>query len=269
VQVFIPEIWPILTDLWLILAADSQIITWQSLICDAGADFWLFSYGYLTSYILVLPAMYKKIFLVFSSICLFLCAHAQDWKLRTDKNGIKVYSKQMSNSRFNALKVESEFPASLSQLVAVILDINTSTEWLYSTKSCVLLKTVSPSELYYYSEVSFPWPSSNRDFVAHIKVAQDPRTKVVNVHAENVAALVPEKKGIVRVKQSVGNWTITPVGKNNIHVSYELQVDPGGAIPAWLVNMLATKGPYESFIGLRKQLEKPAYSNARFPFIID
>lgn len=213
--------------------------------------------------------MCKIISLVFSCICLVLSGHGQDWKLRTDKNGIKVYSRQMASSRFNALKVESSFQATPSQLVAVILDINTSTEWLYSTKSCVLLKTVSPSEVYYYSEVSFPWPSSNRDFVAHIKVTQDPRSKVVNVHAENVSALVPEKKGIVRVKQSVGNWTITPTGRNNIHVSYELQVDPGGAIPAWLVNMLATKGPYESFVGLRKQLTKPAYNNARFPFIVD
>jgi len=194
---------------------------------------------------------------------------AQDWKLRTDKNDIKVYSRQVPGSRINALKVESDFAASASKLIAVILDINTSTEWLYSTKSCTLLKTVSPSELYYYSEVSFPWPASNRDFVAHIKVSQNPATKLINVHAENVSMLVPEKKGIVRVTQSVGNWYITPLDKNHIHVVYELQVDPAGSLPAWLVNMLSTKGPFESFKSLRTQLQKPAYANARFSFIAD
>jgi hypothetical protein len=213
--------------------------------------------------------MARFIFLLLSNICLFQAAVAQDWKLRTDKNDIRVYSRQVPGSKINALKVESDFAASASQLVAVILDINTSTEWLYSTKSCTLLKTVSPSELYYYSEISFPWPASNRDFVAHIKVNQNPATKLINVHAENVSIMVPEKKGIVRVTQSVGNWYITPIDKHRIHVVYELQVDPAGALPAWLVNMLSTKGPFESFKSLRTQLQKPAYANARFNFIAD
>lgn len=206
---------------------------------------------------------------LFSFLLVSVFSFGQDWKLRTDKNGIRVYSKQVPGSRINALRVESDFAASASQLVAVILDINTSTDWLYSTKSATLLKTVSPAEVYYYSEVSFPWPASNRDFVAHIKVNQNPATKVVNVHAENVAALVPEKPGIVRVKQSIGNWYITPLDRNHIHVQYELQVDPAGALPAWLVNMLSTKGPFESFKNLRTQLERPVYASARFNFIAD
>lgn len=206
---------------------------------------------------------------LFSFLLVSMFSFGQDWKLRTDKNGIRVYSKQVPGSRINALRVESDFAASASQLVAVILDINTSTDWLYGTKSATLLKTVSPAEVYYYSEVSFPWPASNRDFVAHIKVNQNPATKVVNVHAENVAALVPEKPGIVRVKQSIGNWYITPLDRNHIHVQYELQVDPAGALPAWLVNMLSTKGPFESFKNLRTQLERPVYASARFNFIAD
>lgn len=206
---------------------------------------------------------------LFFFLLISLFSFGQDWKLRTDKNGIRVFSKQVPGSKINALRVESDFEASASQLVAVIMDINTSTEWLYSTKSATLLKTVSPSEVYYYSEVSFPWPASNRDFVAHIKVNQNPATKVINVHAENVAAMVPEKPGIVRVKQSVGNWYITPLNRNHIHVQYELQVDPAGALPAWLVNMLSTKGPFESFKNLRTQLERPVYASARFNFITD
>lgn len=213
--------------------------------------------------------MAKQILVLISSILLSVIVHAQEWKLRTDKNGIKVYSRQVPGSKINALKVESEFDATVSQLVAVIFDINTSTAWLYSTKSCSTLKVVSPTEVYYYSEVSFPWPASNRDFVAHIKASQDPATKVVNVHAENISAMVPVKKGIVRVTQSVGNWTIRASGKNKLQVVYELQVDPAGSLPAWLVNMLSAKGPYESFKSLRTHLQKPVYANAKFASITD
>lgn len=140
---------------------------------------------------------------------------------------------------------------------------------MYATKSCVLLKQVSPAELYYYSEISVPWPASNRDFIARLVVTQDPRTKVVTIWGPTYPEYLPAKKDIVRVSQSEGKWVLTPVGKNRVKVEYTLHADPGGNIPAWLVNMFATKGPYESFRNLKEQLKKPAYVNARLSYITD
>ncbi len=202
-------------------------------------------------------------------LCLVTSVNAQEWKPGTAKDGIKTYSRQVPGTKINALKMESDFDATASQLVAVILDISACTDWLYSTKSCAVVKTVSPSELYYYSEIGFPWPTANRDFVSHIKVIQDPATKIITINAENVSLFVPEKKDIVRIKESVGKWTIRTIAKNRIHVEYELQVDPGGSLPSWLVNMLSVKGPYESFKTLRAQVKKPAYANAKISFIAD
>jgi hypothetical protein len=213
--------------------------------------------------------MYTKAAWVLAFCFSLASAYAQEWKLRTNKNGIRVYSREVSGSKIHALKVESTFEVPASRLIAVILDIEGATDWLYSTKSCTTLKTVSPSEVYYYSEVRFPWPVSNRDFIAHLKVLQDAGTKTIHVHAENVSEMVPEKKGIVRITQSVGEWTIQPEGKDRIYVQYELQVDPAGSLPAWLVNMLSSKGPYESFLNLKTQLLKPKYANAKFSFIAD
>lgn len=213
--------------------------------------------------------MYTKAAWVLAFCFSLASAHAQEWKLRTNKNGIRVYSREVSGSKIHALKVESTFDVPASRLIAVILDIEGATEWLYSTKSCTTLKTVSPSEVYYYSEVRFPWPVSNRDFIAHLKVSQDAGTKTIHVHAENVSEMVPEKKGIVRITQSVGEWTIQPEGKDKVYVQYELRVDPAGSLPAWLVNMLSSKGPYESFLNLKTQLLKPKYTNAKFSFIAD
>jgi len=157
--------------------------------------------------------------------------------------------------------------SSLSQLVAVLLDVKTAPEWVYSTKSCVLLKQVSPSELYYYSEVTIPWPASNRDFIAHLITVQESQTKVVTVYGPTAPDLVPVKKDIVRVRRSEGKWVLTPTAHHTVKIVYTLHVDPGGNIPAWLVNMFATKGPHESFKSLKVQLKKPAYANVRLSFI--
>ncbi|QJD95903.1 START domain-containing protein [Mucilaginibacter robiniae] len=190
-----------------------------------------------------------------------------EWKLSTEKDGIKVYSRSVSYSKVKALKVNCEFKATTSQLVAALLDVKACTNWVYHTKSCTLIKQVSPAELYYYSEISVPWPVQNRDFVAHLTVTQNPETKVVTVDGPAVPGMVPAKDGIVRISHSVGQWVITPAGNDLIKVEYTLQVDPGGSIPAWLTNLFATEGPLQSFKNLRTQLQKPAYKNATFTFI--
>jgi hypothetical protein len=218
------------------------------------------------------PTMTMKLFIaiILSGLCLPYSGRSQDdWKLRSDKDGIAIYTRTFPDSKFRAIKVECELSASLSQLVAVILDVKTGAEWVYSTKSSVLLKQVSPSELYYYSEVSVPWPAANRDFIAQLKVVQDPNNRVVTVYGPTFPNYLPVKKDIVRVSRSEGKWVISPVAKNRIKVEYTLRVDPGGDLPAWLVNMFATKGPYESFKNLKAQLQKPAYANAKLAFITE
>jgi ribosome-associated toxin RatA of RatAB toxin-antitoxin module len=190
-----------------------------------------------------------------------------EWKLRTEKDGIKIYTSQVPESKVKAVKVECEINATASQLVALVMDVNTSTDWVYHTKSCSLIRQVSPTELYYYSEVSLPWPAANRDFVAHLTVSQNPGTKVVVIDGPAVPGFVPLKNGIVRIKESQGKWTITPIGDDKIKVEYTLHVEPGGDLPSWIVNMFATEGPMQIFKKLRLELQKPPYKNAVFAFI--
>jgi len=189
------------------------------------------------------------------------------WKLNTDKDGIKVYTSLVPDSKIKAVKVECEVAATDKQLVALLLDVNSSVDWIYHTKTCSLIKQVSPSELYYYSEISLPWPTENRDFVAHLKVTQDPQTKVVTIDGPAVPGFVAVKKGIVRIDHSSGKWVITPVDGNHVKIDYTLHVDPAGSMPAWLVNMFAANGPLQIFENLKTQIQKPAYKNATVPFI--
>ncbi|GAB3927763.1 START domain-containing protein [Mucilaginibacter myungsuensis] len=194
---------------------------------------------------------------------------AQNWKLTTDADGMKIYMAEVAGSKIKAIKVELELNATQSQLVAVLMDANTCVEWVYGFKSSKLIRQVSPSESYYYAEVNLPWPAENRDYVAHLTATQNPDTKVVTIDAPAVLGFVPIKKGIVRVERSVGKWVISPLSADKIHVVYTLQLDPGGNIPAWLVNTFATQAPTNSFKKLKEQLKKPAYRDASLPFIKD
>ena len=207
-----------------------------------------------------------------SCILLFLSVHSfsqKNWELKVDKEGIKVYTKSSANSSFKSVKTVCTVDATLSRLTAVLLDIDRTVDWVYSTKKCSLLKQVSQSELIYYSEIGAPWPVSNRDFIVRLWAVQDEKTKAVSVLAENKPAYLPEYDDKVRIKQSHSKWILEPLPNGKVKIEYTLQVDPGGNIPAWLLNLFATKGPYESFKKLRLQVKKDIYNNVSLPFIKD
>jgi hypothetical protein len=190
-----------------------------------------------------------------------------NWELKADEDGIKVYASLVPGSKVKGVKVECQFDATPQQVAALLMDVKTSTDWVYHLKSAIVVKQVSPSELYYYSEVSLPWPAANRDFVAHLTVSQNPVTRVVTVDGPAVPGFVAEKKGIVRVNESEGKWIITPVGSDKVDVVYTLHMDPGGGLPSWLVNMFSSEAPLKIFKSMRTQLQKPVYKNSELAFV--
>lgn len=187
---------------------------------------------------------------------------AESWKFLVEKDGIKVFSKSVPDSKIKAIKAECILNANSSQVVSFLLDVKAAEKWVYHTKSCDLLRKVSQTELFYYSEVSLPWPLENRDFVAHVKVTRDPLTEVITINSPVVSGFVPVKNGLVRINQGKGSWTITPLNKEQVRIEYILLVDPGGIIPAWAVNMFASQGPIECFKNLRRDIQHSKYKNA-------
>ncbi|OCX51426.1 lipid-binding protein [Mucilaginibacter sp. PPCGB 2223] len=214
--------------------------------------------------------MFKRILVtVYLALAFATCFAQEAWKPAVDKEGIRIYTRHIPNSKLKAIKVECELKVRASQLVRVIMDIEHSEGWVYHSKNAYVVKQVSPSELYYYSEVSVPWPAQNRDYISHIMVSQDPKTKVITIDAPCIADMVPAKPGIVRISNSAGKWTIAPLNNNTLKVEYQLAVDPAGSIPAWLVNLFATDGPLKTFERLKLHLQKPEYKNVKLAFIED
>jgi hypothetical protein len=210
--------------------------------------------------------MQKFILLFIFSVLSAQVIAQNKWKLIADEEQIRIFSSAVPESKIKAIKVDCVVDASLAQMVSLLLDVEAGTQWVYKTKSCTLVKKVSPTDLYYHSEISLPWPLDNRDFVAHLIARQDPATKTVTIDGPVVAGMVPVKKNVVRVSDSKGRWLLTPTG-GKVRIEYTLHTDPGGYVPAWAVNAFAAEGPMETFKKMKQQLKLPKYRNASLTFI--
>jgi hypothetical protein len=175
------------------------------------------------------------------------------WKLVKNKDGINVYLSSGENSKFKSIRVQTVFDGTIQKLIAIVGDISKHPQWVYKAKSAYILKQVSPYEFLYYIESIVPWPMSNRDAVIHLTMVPDSAHHTLRINANSEPDFIAKKSGLVRIPFSKGSWFVTE-SANKINIDYTFQVDPGGSIPAWLVNMLADKGPYESFQKLKAKL---------------
>jgi hypothetical protein len=211
---------------------------------------------------------------VYSTIGFFLlCGQAvfaqTEWNLKKEKDGIAVYTGKVDDSKFKSIRVLCSIPASLSQLVAVLMKPNLQPQWVVATKQASLVKQLSSAHIYYYAEASLPWPLNNRDMVIDLQMSQNSVTKLLTIHANTIDNILPAREGKQRVPLSQATWLVQPIANNRISIDYQIRIDPGGGIPPWMVNLFITKAPLESFKNLSKMMLENQFKGQHFDFLKD
>ena len=208
-----------------------------------------------------------KLALLFFLISFLLNAQT-DCELRRSQDSIFVYSCKVKESKIKAIRANFTLPTTLSVLAGHLLDVASYTQWQYSIIETEVLKQESEKEVIYRAEVKAPWPVSNRDLVVRLKIDQDPETKIMTFSIISIPDYIPAREGVVRVPLSAGHWTVTPVGRNKVKINYHFLVDPGGSIPAWLLNLSIAEGPHKTFFNLTKRIKEGVHVKPA-PFIQD
>jgi hypothetical protein len=191
----------------------------------------------------------------------------KDWQLKKFENGIAVYTRLATNSNYKELRSVFQIKTTLSSFLAVLGDFESYPEWVYRCGKSKTLKKISNTEFMHYQTVNAPWPVDSRDIVIHIKIKQDPITKTVIQNANGAADSLAEVKDFVRIKVFHATWTLVPEKGGIINAEYRLLVEPGGNIPAWLVNMAVVEGPYETNVKLKERIFEDKYQKAKLPHI--
>jgi len=179
-----------------------------------------------------------------------------NWKLSKDEDGIKVYQSEVKHSKFKSIKVECTLDGTYDKLMSILNDVTNQKNWVYNNKNSSILQRISPNDFYYYSETYLPWPMTNRDAIIHLKMNKDSLDRFLKISAVSVPGYAPEKSGMVRVPRSDISWYVTMPSAKTISIVYIFDAEPGGSLPAWVVNMFTDKGPYESFKKLSELLKR-------------
>ena len=201
--------------------------------------------------------MIKKFCSVTFLLMSILITNGQNkWILKKDKDGIKVFTKNVDTSKFKAIKVECVLDGTIGKFDSIIRNVENHKSWVYSTKKSFLVKVVNKTEIIYYTETSLPWPASNRDVIIQMQILKDSVNNSETINASNLNGVINEKSGIVRVRLLSMQYYVHLVSEHKISITFNILVDPSGSIPAWIVNAFAVRGPFETFSKLAEFLRQ-------------
>jgi hypothetical protein len=193
--------------------------------------------------------------LLLSFTCIGAAAQHEECSLKKNSDGILVYTCKIGNERFKSLKATFTIAhTTLEELIALLKNADQYTTWQYNTIASKLLMPVSADTLIVRTEIDAPWPIENRELIVEYAFLYEHAAKKLKVTTNTVSFDYPASEGVVRVPFSHAEWDVTAVG-DGLEVTYTMKIDPGGSIPAWLVNMAMAEGPHESFTKLKKLLE--------------
>ena len=198
------------------------------------------------------------LFFLCLSTSLFLNPVAEDWELTTEKEGIQVFTRFSETSNFKEVRIKLTIANDMNKLIAFLNDVPKYKSWVYKCIAAEELGREDAQNYTYYVETDMPFPLQNRDLVVKSKSWKDPVTGIVMSKSVAAQDVMPKKNGIVRIPAYESSWRIEPLGPNKTFIDYKVKTDPGGSLPAWIVNMGVTIGPVKTMQALRKELDQYA-----------
>lgn len=178
------------------------------------------------------------------------------WKLKKEKDSIKVFIRDSDGSDIMEIRVLSSVKASIEELVEIIYDVNSYSEWISNLETAKILETVSKRDIYYYYQADVPWPFRNRDDVMRIVMEEKPDSGAVTIVFSGHPDYIPKKDKIVRLSLNKGYWKFTPISNGKTEIDYIFFTNEGKGYPKWLVNMFIVDGPFDIVSNLKEYVTK-------------
>lgn len=185
-------------------------------------------------------------------------AHA--WETQLDKDGILVQSRLTAGAKYQEFRAEAEIDATVAQAIALLKDIPACRQWLFRCKESRLITEISTTERIFYQVTSLPFPAKSRDAIFHAAMSFE-GVSSVRVTMSSMPDEIPQTRH-VRVREAFGSYMLETIGEHKLRVTWQQYVDPGGSLPAWLVNSMLTDLPFKSLRAFRDLVKQSPYRDA-------
>jgi len=198
----------------------------------------------------------ERTFLIVGLVFIWCSATGQsDWNLKKDKDGIVIYTRSSADSQLKEYRARAEIQSSLSDVYKFLTDLEKRPEWVIKCTGLNIIDTVG-NRIRYHTSYDIPWPMEDRDLVVEAKLSISEDLTGAHLITRNVELDYALKKGHVRMPRYMEEVCLEKIDSVTTLFRTEGVADPGGKVPAWIVNMFLVDGIYDSVQRTRERLAK-------------
>jgi len=177
------------------------------------------------------------------------------WQPLLTQDGVSVRERAAPGRTLPELRAEVAIDAGIFEVLAVIADVPRQTAWMHDCAESRIVRELGADAVVLYNRTRAPWPVADRDVVLRSETELLEPGRRIRVRFANVADLAAKPiDGVVRMPRLVGAYTLLALAPARTHVTYQLDIDPGGSLPTWVANRTARETPLQTLLGLRRQV---------------
>jgi hypothetical protein len=184
-------------------------------------------------------------------------AGAAGWEVIVERDGIIVSQRPAAGRKFPRLRAVGAVDGTPYEVLAILQDVPAYVHWLPDCVESSLVRTIDARRSVIYMRTDVPNPVADRDIVPEhtVTILDAPDRLRLAFRAIPWPDIKPQP-GVVRMQLATGSYLVEAIDDSRARVTYEVDADPGGELPDWLVTMQSSRNPLETIAGLRRRLEQ-------------
>lgn len=217
---------------------------------------------------------FVRCFAFLALIFIFLPSHytmaqVSGWRLVANQDGIKVFTRVVKGSGYEAFKGVARVRANFKNLLAILADTRTNCKWMHECGKPTILKQVSFTERYIYQVNYLPAPLWNRDIIMHSVATANKKGDVVTIRLKAVPQFCDQLKlrtcrnldqrgagkNYVRIQKAAGFFQLRKLSNKLVEVTWQMHADPGGDVFGWMANLSLVDIPFKTLKGLKSYVK--------------
>jgi hypothetical protein len=189
------------------------------------------------------------------------------WELVAEnkKTGVKVYALKSPGSELEQTKAVGRLKTSMGGIVKFFSDADVCKRM--GCDNSMVVERVDDQLWYTTFRFPYPGPFRPREFVNRAHFSQNPKTKELLLEYSATPELLPPNDCCVRVTRFNNMWRFRPVGNGEVETEVILNMDEGGFLPDFLLNLARRRVLLLGIPYTGKLMNKPRYQQARFAFV--
>lgn len=180
---------------------------------------------------------------------------APKWEYIEDDDNVRLWKLEVPGQDLPGFRGQTVIDASIDEILAVMLQWEKHTDWMYRCAESTLLKTLGENDALMYNRTSAPWPVWDRDVIVTTNIRRTPDKKHLAVTFKNVDSnLKPLPEGTIRMPRLVGFYKMWELGPKKTRIMYQVESDIGGSIPKWLAVRATKDLPRITLVSLKERV---------------